>query len=214
MLWRTVGSAKPLAARSTSEPEPRSSDERHGAAGAERDQFRERRLFGEAGNFEIRRVHAQQRAGVFVDGPFVVAQAGTIGGADFAQDRAALRHDFGDAKAVADFDQFAPRDDGFAALGERSKHQKDCGGAVVHHDGVFRAGEAGEQFGGVGVALAACPGCQVVFEIAVLRGGISDRVSDGRRKRSAPEIGVQNYAGGVDERLKRRMQDAVSFGGD
>ena len=49
---------------------------------------------------------------------FVIAQAGAICGADFAEECAALRHDFGNAKAVTDFDQLAAGDDDFAALGE------------------------------------------------------------------------------------------------
>ena len=58
------------------------------------------------------------------------------------------------------------------ARGESRENEENGCGAVVNDDSVFRASEAREQFAGVIVALAASAGCQAVFEIAVLRGGV------------------------------------------
>ncbi len=43
-------------------------------------------------------------------------------------------HDVGDAEAVADFDQFAARDDDLAAGGEFVQREEDGGGVVVDGD--------------------------------------------------------------------------------
>ena len=90
-------------------------------------------------------MHAQQQTRAFADGAFVVANAGAIGGADFAQDGAAFGHDVRDAEAVAYFDELAARDDGFTAFCKRVQDQKDRGGVVVHDDGRFRAGQFPEK---------------------------------------------------------------------
>ena len=86
-------------------------------------------------------MHAQQQARAVVDGVAVIVDAGAIGGADFAQDGAGARHDVGNAEAVADLDQFAARDDRFAAGGEFVEGEEDGGGVVV--DGDARARPAG-----------------------------------------------------------------------
>src|ERR1700686_2753366 len=112
-------------------------------------------------------MHAEQRASVFVDGVFVVAQAGAVGSANFAKNGAALRHDFGDAEAIADFNQLAARNNDFAGSGESGENQENGCGAVVNDDGVFPAGETREQLTRVVVAPAASAGCQAIFEIAV-----------------------------------------------
>lgn len=100
-----------------------------------------------------------------IDGALVIGDARAIGGADFSQARAARGHYVGDAKAVADFDEFAAGDDDFGVFGECIEHEKNGGGVVVHNDGGFRAGDFREQAVGVRVALAARAGGDVVFEI-------------------------------------------------
>ena len=67
-------------------------------------------------------MHTKENAGVFVDGVFVVAQARTIRGADLTKNRAALRHDFRYAKAIADFNELTAGDNDFTAFGECGEH--------------------------------------------------------------------------------------------
>ena len=55
-----------------------------------------------------------------------------------------MGHDVGNAEAVADFDQFAARDDGFAAGGEFVERQEYGGGVVVDRD-CRRAHQAFQQ---------------------------------------------------------------------
>ena len=124
------------------------------------------------------------------------------------------RHDFGDAEAVADFDEFAAGDDDFAAVGERGQDEQDGGGAIVDDDGGFGAGQAFEEMRGVDVALAACAGFEIVFEIGVLRGGAAKFFDGGFGERRAAKIGVQDDAGGVDDRLKRAGEDLLDRGRD
>ena len=54
-----------------------------------------------------------------IDGGGVVPHAGAIRAPHLAQDGAALGADVGDAEGLADFDQLAPRDNDFAAFGQR-----------------------------------------------------------------------------------------------
>src|ERR1039458_6060856 len=69
-----------------------------------------------------------------VDGGAVILDARAIGSAHFAQGGAGMCHDLGNAEAVADFDEFAARDDGLAAGGEFMHGEEDGGGVVVDRD--------------------------------------------------------------------------------
>jgi hypothetical protein len=62
-------------------------------------------------------MHAEEQTSVIGNRALVVAQARAIGGADFAEQRAAFVHDVGDAEAIADLDQLAAGDDDFGAFG-------------------------------------------------------------------------------------------------
>src|SRR5262249_12311559 len=70
-------------------------------------EFAKFRFIGEATHLEVRRVHAHQKASLLVDGAFIVFHFRAVGRTDLAQNRTAFRHDFGNAKAVPDFDEFA-----------------------------------------------------------------------------------------------------------
>ena len=176
-------------------------DEREVCALRQRGEFLQRRLVGEAGDLEIRWVDAEEHARFFGDGVFVVGEARAIRGPDFAQRRAALRHDFGDAEAVADFDELAARYEDFAVARKRCENEEDGGGAIVDDDGGFRAGEALEHPRGVNVALTARAGLKVVLEIGILRRGAAEFLDGGFRERGAAEISVENDASGIDYRL-------------
>src|SRR5208283_921530 len=177
-------------------------DDGQAGARAERDQVRYFGLFREAGHGKIRGMHAEEQARFIVDGVFIVGQARAVRRAHLAQDRAALLHDFRDAKAIADFDQFAARDDDFAASRQGRERQQHGRRAIVHHNGRFRAGQALDQARRVYVAFSACPGLQIVFQIGVLRGRAAKLLYHLGGKRGAAEIGVQNYARSVDHRLQ------------
>ena len=114
--------------------------QRYAALARERDQFGSRCLLGKSGNFKIGSMHAQQQPRALGNRFFVVGDAGAIGRAHFAQSCARLRHDIRDAERTADLDQFAARDDHFAAFGQGVERQQNCGGIVVHDDGVESQG--------------------------------------------------------------------------
>ena len=155
-LSATSGSSMPKARRSTMQPLPRSSYTGMPRSRSERRQFAQLRPRGESRDAEVAGMDAQQQARAVVDGVAVVVDVRAVGGADLAQDGARARHDFGDAEAVADLDQFAARDDGFAARRKFVQREKDGGGVVVDRD-AGRAEQAFEQRAGVDVALAAAP---------------------------------------------------------
>ncbi len=64
------------------------------------------------------------------------------------------------------------------------------------------------------VAFAAGSGFQVVFEVAVLRRGAAELFDGGFGERGAAQIRVQDYAGGVDDRLEGAGKDLLDGGGD
>ncbi len=180
-------------------------------AAAECDQLFERGPLGKSRDAEIRRVHAQKQAGAFVDGAFVIADAGAVGGAHLAKNSAAFRHDVRDAEAVADFDEFAARDHHFVALGEGVQHQKDGGGVVVDHDRGFGAGDLREEVRRVRVALAALASLDIVFEVGIARGRFGDFGNCLGGERGAAQIGVQNDSGRVDYAREETARAAASM---
>ena len=109
-----------------------------------------------------------------------------IGRPDFPQDRAALRHDFRNAKAIPDFDQFAARNQHFAVFRQRRQDQQHRGGAIVHHDGCLRSGQPFQQVRGVHIAFAAFASFQIVFKIVVLRGRPAKFFHHGSGQRCPP----------------------------
>src|SRR5262245_38270228 len=85
---------------------------------------------GEARDAVITTVDLQECAGVWADGLFVIGKPSDIRGADLAQDGAADGHDLGNAKAAADLNQLATRDDDFLALAEGAESE-DRGRRIV-----------------------------------------------------------------------------------
>lgn len=118
--------------------------------------------------------------------------------------RAALLHDFGNAEAVADLDEFATRNNDFAAAGERRESDQYCGGAIVDDDGGFRAGEAFDEAREMNVAFATSAGGEIVFEIGISHGGALEFGDNGGGEGGAAEIGMKDDAGGVDDRAEGR----------
>ncbi len=148
-------------------------------------------------------MHAQQHTRLFINRVFVICKARAVGGPDFSKDRPALLHNFRNSKTVPDFDQFSARDDYLAAAGQRRKrHQHRCG-AIVHHNGRFRSGQAPQQFSSVHVAFAARARFEIVFKIAVLCGATAKFVHHRFRQRCAAQISVQNHSRRINYRLQR-----------
>ncbi len=159
-------------------------------------------------------MNAEEHARFFCDGVFVVCEASAVGGADFAERHAALRHDFGDAEAVADFDEFAARDEDFAVAGKRCEDEQNGGGAIIDHDGGLGAGESLDELTGVDVAFPARAGLEVVLEIGILRRGAAEFFDGEFGERCAAQVGVEDDAGRVNDRLERSREDLLNGVGD
>ena len=56
------------------------------------------------------------------------------------------------------------------------------------------------------VALAAVSGLDIELEIRISGSGISNMLQCGGRERRASQVGVQDHAGGVDDRTQRVSQ--------
>ena len=181
---------------------------------AEIGQFVERGPIGEAHDGEIRAMHAQQQPRAFADGAFVIRYGSAVRRAHFAQESAALGHDVRDTKRLSDLNQFAARDDHFPASRQGGQREEDSGRIVVHHAGCLRSGEAGKQRARVNVAPSSRAGGDVVFEICILTGGLTDVFDGGFGKRCATQIRVQNHAGRVDYRPQRRREQQGNICGD
>ena len=80
-------------------------------------------------------MHAQQQAGSFSDGIFVVGDASAIGCSHFPQDGIRFRHDIRDAKRSSDFNQFTSGNNYLAVFCQRIECKQDRGGIVVDYDG-------------------------------------------------------------------------------
>ncbi|MND88945.1 hypothetical protein D3C80_809850 [compost metagenome] len=116
---------------------------------------------GEAANGEVGSVHHQHQRGLIGDGIEVVPGRGDVGGAHLHQFGAGQRQNVRDAKAAAYLDLLAPGDDHLAPLGYLLQQQKQRGRVVVHHQGVFGLGQAGEQGGDQPLAPAALAGGEI-----------------------------------------------------
>ncbi len=139
-------------------------DHRH----AELAQLLDLDLLHEAELAEVRRVGAEDRAGVLGQRVGVVRPAGAIGGPDLDEPRAGLADDVRDAEAATDLDELAARDhDLLAGAGQRGGGEQHRGGAVVDGERGLGAGQLGEEVLDVGVARAAGAGLGVPLEVGV-----------------------------------------------
>ena len=158
---------------------------------------------GEAGHAEIAGMDFQNRAGRGRDRRRIVAQAGLVGGPDLDQARAALLDHLRNAKAAADFDQFAARNHHFAVRGQGRQRQQHGGGAIIDRQRGLRSGQRAKQGFDAGRAPPAQAGFKREFEI-----GIARRIRHGqdglRGERRPAEIGVQHDPGGVDDANESR----------
>ena len=161
-------------------------------------------------------MHAQEQPRLLGQGPGVIGEPRAVGRPHLDQLRAAARHDVGNAKAFADFDQLAARDDDLAAGGARQRvqRQQHRGGVVVDHQTRLGAEQPVEELGGVRVAPPAGAAPEVELQVRVLRGQLEDPPRGFAAERRPAEIRVQDDAGGVDDRAQRVAQQLAHFGGD
>jgi hypothetical protein len=167
-------------------------------------ELRQPRLLGEADDAEVRLVHAQHRSGVGRDGALVVLGPGAIRGADLPQPRPGAGQDLGDAEAVADLDQLAPRDEHLAALRERGEREEHGCGVVVDDKRRLGARQALQDPCQVILARAAAAGVEVVLEVGVSGTDLHRPRERGRGERRAPQIGVHEHAGRVHDAAQAR----------
>ena len=148
-------------------------------------------------------MHLEQQAGVGADGLGIIVKAGAIGGTDFAQGGIAGLEDFRDAKAAANLDQFATRnDDLLFGGGKLAQDEHERGGAIIYDRGRLGDAKFGEALFDVRSAFAAAAGGEVDFEVCVA--GIGRR-SDG----GAAKIGMDDHASAVDDRLQSGQSETV-----
>src|SRR4029077_5123419 len=121
---------------------------------------------------------------------------------NFAQCSAGRLDDFANAKAAADLNEFAARNNylGFC-FDEMLDDQDQRGCAIVYDRGGFRAAKNSEGVLDVIAAMTPLAGCQIVFEIRVTGAGFNQRANGLARERGASEICVNDNAGAVDHRL-------------
>jgi len=158
----------------------------------------------EAFHVEVAAVDAEDEGGAWGDGAGVVVEGGLVGGADFAEDGAAGFEDIGDAEAAADLDQFAAGDDDLGAGwgGEVAEDEDEGGGGIIDDGGGGGVGGEGEEVFDVGGAGSAFAGVEVEFEVAVTGGDIGEGEGGGLGEGGAAEVGVEEDAGAVDDRLE------------
>jgi hypothetical protein len=164
-------------------------------------------------------VRAQDDAGALAQRGGVVAQPGAVRGPDLDEARAGLRHHLGDAEAPADLDELPARDDDLAPrAGQGRGGQQHGGGAVVDREPGLRSRDLAQQPLDVRVARAPLAGGEVELEVRVALGRRRHRGAGARRQRSAPEVGVDDHAGGVEHAAQRgpeplaRPRDEVDVG--
>ncbi len=175
------------------------------------DQLRQTGLRREPDEAEIGVMGAQNDAGSLAQGPFVVAQMGAVGRADLNQLCARLVEHFWYPETASDLDQLGARDDRLPAVGKGGQGKQDGRRVVVDDEGRFGACQLSQERFGVGVAVSALAGRQIVFERAVLGlgGDGQHRLARGGAQGRPTQVGVQDDAGGVDHRAQTALEPAI-----
>lgn len=171
---------------------------------------------GETAEIEVRAMDFEDEGSALGDGLFVIVEVSLVGGADFDELGAGGFEDVGDAEATADFNEFASGDDDFGfAFGDEGAEGEDEGsGAVVDDGGSFGFDKDSEGFFEEGSALAALAGGKVDLEVAVVGGNIVDSLSGTVTEGRAPEIGVDEDAGAVEDGLEAGAFEGFEGRGD
>jgi len=153
-------------------------------------------------------VHLQDRGGALGERGPVVRDPRAVRGADLDELGAGGGHDVGDPELAADLDELAAGDEHLLALGDRGEGEQHAGRPVVHDEGVLGAGEGAQEELGPGRPAAAATGGALDLEVGVAGRGPRRGLRRLRGERSPTEAGVEDHAGGVDDR-----PDAARRGG-
>jgi hypothetical protein len=108
-----------------------------------------------------------------------------------------------DPEAVADLDQLAARDDDLPSLRERRDREEDGGGVVVDDERSLGARQPAKRVCDVGLARPARARLEVELEVRVGAADLLDARQCRLRERRAPEVRVDDHAGGVQHALQR-----------
>lgn len=130
---------------------------------------------------------------------------GTVGGSNFRQYGTAFGQDFWNAKGAAYLDEFAARDQHFAAFGHAVKRQQHGSRIVVHDRGRLGTGEAQQMILDQGVAVPAQTRAQVVLKSYRSTCHRNHRIYGGLGQLRPPEVGVEYDPGGVDNGFESRL---------
>ena len=120
-------------------------DQRQSGCVGELGQRAQRGLLLEADDAVVRRVHAQDRRGLRADRSGEVGRPRAVRRADLAQPCARAGDDLGNAKAIADLDELAARDDHLAAVRDRRQAEHESRGAVVNAERVLGSRELAHE---------------------------------------------------------------------
>jgi hypothetical protein len=175
-------------------------------------QLLDARLLGEADDAEVRLVHAQEHRGLRADRALVVRCARPVRRPDLDEACTRTREHVGDAKAVADFDQLAARDDDFTALCERGEREQHSRRVVVHDERGVGAGQPPQDRRDVVLARAARSGREVVLEVRVATRRLPHVLERGVGERRAAEVRVDDDAGRVQHPPQRRRPSTRELG--
>ena len=186
------------------QPRPQVVDHRHAACGSEPDQLRQGGFFGEARHREVGAVDLQDRRHApGRHGARIVLQPRAVRGPHGHEARAGCLDHLGNAESAADLHEFPVRYRNTAARRARGQRDRDRGGAVVDDQRVFGAGQLGHQAGAVIVPRPPLAGPEVELDVAVA-GCILHGFARLAGQRRAPQVGVQDHPGAVDDAAQRR----------
>src|SRR5207237_754588 len=133
----------------------------------------------------------------------------------FAQLRTGRFNDFADAKAAADLYELAARNDDFTFFsGEMPDNEDERGGAIVDNGGRLCAANESECAFQVSAAMPAVAAGKIIFKIRITNGNLTEQFHGFGRERRAPEIGMNNNTGAVDDGLQTRTAQIVERGAD
>ena len=161
-------------------------------------QLGERRGLAEADDAVVAGVYLHNGLRLFADGPLVVVEMGLVGGAHLPEPCPAAFHDVGHPEGPADLYQLATGYGHLAPGSERREDQEHGGGVVVHHQCALRPGETAEERLHVAVAAAPAAAFQIIFQRAVVPGGIPGGCDGPGSKGGTAQIGVEDNARSVD----------------
>ena len=168
------------------------------------DQFGRRHGVDKPERSEIARVDLQVGAGLLGRRGRIVAGVGPVRGPDLDQPRPRLAQHVRHPESTADLDGFSARDHDLLSGRHRRQHQKHRRGAVVHDQRRLCPGQRAQQPGDLAHAAAALIALRVDLQRHRVGCRRAHRLGGLRAHRRATEIGVDDDAGGIEDRREAR----------